>query len=227
MVPRGVILVQGTAGWTGTWWQPRSFFVRHLERHGFFQVTWPNGKPFRWTTALNGLRALRRWVGLPYEPRDWLVGGEALSGLLSIVRHKYGDEHLNVIAHSHGLWPAILAASEHTPIRCLLSIAPPGRADMRAEILAARPHIRYWVLVVDRDFDVWAALGGIGDGAVGVDRTFGFLPPPARPDLIIHLPDVGHSKLLEAAGAVHWDDDKLFEIIHLAGRMPAKERACV
>lgn len=217
--PRGVILVQGTAGWNQRWWKPGSVFVRHLVEHGFQVLTGPNGKPFRWTTALNGWRAWRRVIGLKDEKRDWLCGGEAFSNFLWFVLTKFGREHLNVVTHSHGIWVAMLGVGPETPIRCLMTIAPPGRADMLAEIVAARPHIGYWVLVIDRDTDVWASLGGIGDGKVGIDRRFSFLPPAVRPDVTIMLPDVGHSKLLTEAGAYLWDDNGLFDILHLAGKM--------
>lgn len=222
MAARGVVLVQGTAGWSQRWWSD-GFFVEHLKRHGFFLLAWPNGKAFRWTTALNGLRALRRWIGLSYEPRDWLCGGEAFSGFLALALARFGYEHLNVITHSHGIWPAMLGASKESPIRSLITVCPPGRADMLEAIVAARPHIGHWVLVIDRDLDLWAALGGVGDGAVGVDRDFSFLPPHARPDVLIRLADIGHTKLLTQEGAWHWHDEGLFDQLHHAGRSPLQK----
>lgn len=223
MTLRGVILVQGTAGWNQGWWKPGGFFAKHLERHGFKLLAWPSGKPFRWTTALNGVRGLRRWVGLSYEPRDWLCGGESLSGLLAIVLAKFGYEHLNVITHSHGIWPAILAAGKESPIRSLVTVCPPGRADMLEAIVAARPFIEHWVLVIDRDFDMWAAIGGAGDHAFGIDRDFSFVPAAVRPDVILRLADIGHSKLLDPAGAYHWDDEGLFDHLHHAGKTPLEK----
>ena len=214
---RGVILVQGTAGWNASWWKAGSHFVRHLERHGFRILTWPNGKPFRWTTALNGLRGLRRWFGLKYEPRDWIVGGDSFSGFLAIVHARDGYAHANAITHSHGIWPVMLGVCKETPLRALISVCPPGRADMLDAIVAARPHIKHWVLVIDRDFDPWQISGGAGDGHFGVDRDFSFLPPQARPNVILRLKDIGHSGLLEPAGAWHWDDDGLFDQLHHAG----------
>lgn len=222
MSPTYVVLVQGTAGWSATWWRD-GFFVQYLRKHGFELLTWPNGKPFRWTTAINGFRGLRRWFGLKYEPRDWIVGGEAFSGFLAIALAKYGYAHLNAITHSHGIWPAMLGVCETSPLRCLITIAPPGRADMCDAIIAARPHIKHWVLVIDKDDDVWAALGGIGDGAVGVDRDFSFLPPSARPDVIVRLEDIGHTCLLERAGAYHWTDDGLFDHLRFAGEVPTRK----
>lgn len=218
--PRGVILVQGTAGWNQRWWTAGSPFVRHLVEHGFEVLTGPNGMPFRWTTSLNGWRAWRRWFGMKDEKRDWICGGEALAYFLERVRLKRGIEHVQVVTHSHGIWVAMHAAGADSPIRCLMTIAPPGRVDMREVIEAARPHIGYWVLVIDRDTDVWASLGGIGDGHVGIDRAFSFLSPSARPDVTIMLPDIGHSKLLEESGAYLWDDNGLFDQLHLAGQMP-------
>lgn len=178
------------------------------------------GRPFVWTTRLDGIEVWRRWLKWlrlrGTDQVDWQTAGLNLWSYLDPPwpwPPKLGEapvphEWRNLITHSHGLQPALFACAAGLKIRRLLSIAGPVRADMMETAARARPNIEKWTHVCSDSSDRWQWLGEIGDGAFGIVREH----PLA--DENICIPKVGHSGLIYDEKAFHfWTDAGLIPFL--------------
>lgn len=192
----GVILVEGTHG--GQWAQPGSLFWQLLEANGFTPLLFKG-----WTTDVSGLPTL---LGAgPHS--DWMAGGYSLGYFLEDIPY----ENRNILCHSHGLNPVLYQATlVRQPIRRLVSVCSPVRADMQATATAAKPLIGRWRHVADTHGDHWQRLGELFDGHFGWCKTKW---PQADENLTI--PHIGHTGLLEDAQLIQLNiTDGNFDFLH-------------
>jgi len=66
---------------------------------------------------------------------------------------------------------------------------------MEDVIRAARLNVEQWLLVIDEDSDSVASLGGLGDGILRSSRIFDV--DGCRPDKIVRIKNIEHSRILE------------------------------
>jgi len=201
--------IAGTHGWRDAWCtDDASPFARTLAGQRFAVIRAENGRPFRWSTDLNGLRFWDR-------NSDWEAGADALAYFLEHL--DYSDR--NLIAHSHGGQVALILASQGFRIRSLTTVGTPRRGDVNAA--RAKQHIGFWQHVYDRSRDWIALLGQIGDGELERERSFRHLP-----GVVNHaLAGIDHSKVLRDAGCLHyWTANGWLESIR-AGELAGGARA--
>lgn len=193
-MPSPVILVAGTHGLHGLalleepsdpevlpWWHPQSTFGLEAAGHGVTLID--AAEPFLgWSSSLDGLMG---------DNVTWYAGGQALR-YFAHAKHPPVDGQwrpVSVVAHSHGGQVALYACAQGLIVDVLITVGTPVRADMEAVAERARPNITRWVHLYS-DVDVWQAAGGVGDGHLGVMRTF----PQATANVL--EPRVSHSELL-------------------------------
>lgn len=193
--------VAGTNGWNDAWCMRfGSPFAAMMRKQGFDQVYSKDGRPFRWTTNLTGLK----WWG---QERDWQAGADALCYFLE--RLPYEDR--NVIAHSHGGQVAIFLAASGVQLRTLTTVGTPVRKDVPA--FKAALQIGLWLHIYDMQRDWTQLLGMAGDGHLQMDRRFLVGRVLNRP-----LQGIGHSAVLKDPAALHyWTDQGWLDLI-TAGR---------
>lgn len=205
MRPVPVTAVQGTWGWRWRWWQDGSEFWRCLAPHGLVPARILDGKPFEWETGLgSSLFFWRRWGWGDKGVEAWRYAGIALAYYLAHLPY----EDRVVVGHSHGGQPALFCAAEGVPIKRLLTIGTPVRADMQDVIRRARPNLGTWWHVASLEQDWTAVWGRFGDGAIGGGRQF------RAADMNILIPGIGHSELFLNQSAFHvWHDQQLIPFL--------------
>jgi hypothetical protein len=179
--------IAGTHGWRDEWCMNNaSAFAVMLAQAGFSKIVTQNsGRPFRWSTDLNGpLISLKFW---DRRNSDWEAGADALFYFLDAV--SYRDR--NLIAHSHGGQVALIAASWGLEIRSLTTVGTPVRNDVAAGGAEALAKIGFWQHIHDSRFDFIALGGQFGDLKLDADRAFDL--PGVLNRGIAH---VSHSKVL-------------------------------
>lgn len=173
------------------WWQSGGPFA-----HSMKLAKWDilrADDPYVWSGDVNGVAgALHRFVGKPPNDKgDWTCAGRALRWYLRV----YAVACTRVlIAHSHGVNPAIFAAAAGERIDVLVSIGSPVRSDLSDYYARARENIGFWLHVYDSKFDRTGSFGAIGDG--NFDWWWN---PKSRMQIHAHqnlaLPGIGHSRL--------------------------------
>ena len=203
-MPSHYIPIGGTRAWNDRgapsfrWWQSESEFCRMMASLDCHMVD-PN-QPFVWTTDLNGIHFWKRWKiwgkkeGTFTDHRDWVAGGENLIRYCDSVRGPIPYEQRNFITHSHGFQVWAYAAALGLRCRTVIAIGPPRRHDMEDVIRMARKNVSRFVLIIDKDGDRMASLGGFGGGSLLYSRTFDF--DGGRPDQTIRIPEIDHSRIL-------------------------------
>lgn len=167
--------IAGTDGWNDAWCRDDSDFGTMMIAEGFTSLR-AGDRPFRWSTALDGLLG---------EDRDWEAASYALYYFLLGV--PYADR--NLIAHSHGGQLPILLAASGFPIRSLTTVGTPARDDMPLE--AAEAFIGFHQHIYDLKRDLWGWLGSVGDASLRLERRLN--DPRVRN---IGIADISHSKVL-------------------------------
>lgn len=199
------IPIAGTWGYDSASWayDDESPWASMMRTAGFTPIRATDGRPFRWTTQLDGLK----FWGKRY---DWEAGADALAYFLEPVPY----EHRNLIAHSHGGQVALFLAASKVPIRTLTTIGTPRRYDVPAE--SAKPFIRFWQHIYDQQRDWTAWWGQVGDKHWSNDRRF------LIPGVVNHgLPDISHSKVLNDPTCFRfWWEDGWQDAIKTAGGVP-------
>lgn len=120
---------------------------------------------FVWSTALDGL------AGKNYT---WMAAG---SNLYSYAvpplcpEKRIPSNDLLVIAFSHGVQVALYAFALGLKGR-FISVNPPIRDDMIDVAKQARPNIVKWLNLYGDWRDVWAVLGAVRDGHLGIRRKY-------------------------------------------------------
>lgn len=201
-----VILIEGT--WGGTWAHPDSPFRALLHDQGFNALRFQG-----WTGNVGGVpNILARG-----NHQDWIAGGHALGYFLD--RLPYADR--NLIAHSHGVAPALYAAAlEQTKIRRLISVCSPVRADLQRTATAARPLIGYWRHVASIGFDAAQWAGELLDGHLSFTRTHKWTQ--AHDSMFV--PKIGHSRLLNDPDYfARWSGDGLLDLLRAPIPPPGSE----
>lgn len=201
------IPVPGTWGWNDAWYSdPASDFIVTLALQGFAPIRAADGRPFRWSTELDGVMFWRRHA-------QWQAGADALV---------YFCEHLpyedrNLIAYSHGGAVALMAAASGFKIRSLTTISTPCRNDIGAR--EALAHLGFWQHIYDADWDPSATWGGLFDFDWSLDRTFKHLGANLRR---YPMKGIGHGKILTDARYLQlWDSEPWLENIRAVGRQEA------
>jgi pimeloyl-ACP methyl ester carboxylesterase len=146
-----------------------------MQREGFELLT-VDGRPFRWSTALDGLFG---------EDRDWEASADALGWFLRGV--PYADR--NLIGHSHGGTVALLLAGSGFPLRSLTTVGTPPRDDV--PLAAAEHWITFHQHLYDLRRDLWGWLGQVGDHELRTERA---LPDPHVTNIAVL--DIRHSRAL-------------------------------
>jgi hypothetical protein len=184
-----VVCVAGTHDWcsddTPRWYKPGSPFMQILERRGF-RPFFASGRPFAWSSSLDGVRGKNSiWEATGFNLFWYCVPPLAPERCIPPCE-------LMVITHSHGLQPALYAASFGLKIDRLISVTGPVRKDMLHVAAQARPNIRYWRHVWTRG-DWWQLAGGLFDRQLGAMRKH-----PLADDNVM-IPGIGHSGLFRDA----------------------------
>lgn len=194
----------------GTWGErsarnfalPNSAFSMNLETLGYVPAS--ELQPFEWSTEIDGLcgkHAVWRFAGLslfyyvapPLYPEARIPGDQTL-----------------VIAFSHGAQVALYAFAAGLKGR-LVTVNPPIRTDMEATIAQARPNILRWINLYGDWRDLWAALGALRDGHLGIRRKM----PQADDNILVPGP---HGAALTPRYNGAWADwlDRVWESSHAA-----------
>jgi hypothetical protein len=203
LVSRRAVLVAGTHAWrditSRDWYSPGSWFALELERLGVSPVFAPDvfgsGRRvgFVWSTDVGGVGFgsgdLAVWQAAGIQLFWWCVPPWCPEARIP-------PDELLVIAHSHGVQPALWAFALGLRGR-LLSIGSPIRKDMLPIAERARPNIARWVHVHSDGSDNWQWLGALFDGRIGVYRQH----PLADVNRLI--PKVGHSEILRDPTQFH------------------------
>ena len=186
--PTRYIAVAGTHGYTAPWCcDLESPFAQMMTRNRFVAIRARDGRPFRWTTDLAGLRP---WA----KERDWLAGADALDYFAWGLPYS----QLNFIAHSHGGQVAIFLAASGFKIRTLTTIGTPPRDDVPAE--KALANIGLWQHIFDVRWDWMGLLGQFGEGFThGFRKRRSFRLPGVRD---LPLLGISHSSILYDAQQV-------------------------
>ncbi len=167
--------IAGTDGWNDAWVKAKSDFGQMMAAEGF-ELLLAGDRPFRWSTALDGLFG---------DDRQWAAGADALYYFLRFVPL----EDRNLICHSHGgQLPAFVCASAF-PIRSLTTVGTPVRDDVPWS--AAEGFIGFHQHLYDLKRDLWGWLGQVGDHDLRTERTF-----PDNRVKNIGVADISHSKVL-------------------------------
>ena len=200
--------IAGTHGFRDAWcMENTSPFARMMTDNHFAKILTSTGRPFRWSTDLNGLFV--NWKFWDRRNSDWEAGADALFYFLDQV--PYRDR--NVIAHSHGGQVAIIAAAWGLQLRTLTTVSTPVRADVPAA--AAARNIGMWQHIYDRRWDAIGLAGQAGDLALDGGRAFNNL------DSVLNRPlaSVSHSKVLR--------DERFVDLWTANGYLEAIRRAPV
>lgn len=158
----------------GAWSTKGSNFMAHAVKRGLAAEE-GDGRPFVWSTDLNGFQFWRRLLGRKPGINDWIAGAENLHAwAIPPMAPTWGipANQTNVITHSHGLQVAIIAAAHGLKIHTLIDVCGPVRHDIIEDYgKAARENIGYWIhCYTPGDSDPWQVLGGLGDSDVGSVR---------------------------------------------------------
>jgi hypothetical protein len=185
-----LITIPGTHAWlpgrrTGEWYHDGSPWWLYVRALGFIPIEC-DGRPFEWSTNLDGLMFWRKgatWAAAGSNFYAWVVP--------PVAPDRRVPPHLtNVVTHSHGLQPLLHACALGLRVNSLTDIAGPVRQDMMEVARAARPNIRYWQHIHSDRSDRMQWLGGIADGALGIVRAH----PLA--DTNVRFDKAGHSGIL-------------------------------
>lgn len=197
------ILVAGTGSWKDhddkDWFCPGHYFGQFMTLQGLAPI-YDGDRPFIWSTDLDGVP----WAG----KKDWAAGAAALSYFVQAQASVQGKDTA-LIAHSHALQVAAIAAAEHNlKINVLITMGSPIRKDMAKEYAALRANTKYWLHVHSDGSDRWQWLGEMFDGHFGIVRE---TPLADRNDFV---PKVGHSELLRDPKQYHnWVEHKWLDLL--------------
>lgn len=191
------IPIAGTDAWRDGWVVDNDHpFPQFMKTQGFTPIRADDGRPFRWSTRLTGLK-------LWNEERDWIAGADALYYFIKGI--PFFDRI--VFAHSHGGQVAAICAASRVPIRCLVTIGTPVRTDIPWS--QAEQYIGTHIHVYDDRWDWMGWLGSIGDGHISDRRDF------PHPDVRnVALKGISHSKIVRDSNAFHWwVDGNILELV--------------
>ncbi len=182
-----VILVAGTWGYrdlnpTQEWWWPSSAFAAMVKVAGHTIIG--ADCPYVWTTNLNGAVVGQKDV-------DWQVGGANLFSYAVpplCPDKRIPSDELLIVAHSHGLQPALYAFARGMKGR-LISVCSPVREDMMAVARMARTNISKWVHTYS-ECDETQVAGELCDGHLGIVR------PHRLADVNLDITPLGHGDLV-------------------------------
>lgn len=175
------IPVAGTWAINDGWYSnPGSTFALTLAQLGFQPIRAKDGRPFRWSTDLDGVKFWGRHS-------QWEAGADAAYYFCEFLPL----EDLNFICHSHGAQPILILAAQGFKIRSLTTIGSPVRHDVPST--EALKNIAFWQHIYDDGFDKMGWIGSWFDGKWSSDRTFKHLG-----EAITRYPlkQIDHSKLL-------------------------------
>lgn len=181
--------IGGTHAWNDGWWKDADHpFAKMMADHGFTPIRARDGRPFRWSFALDGLLG---------KDRDWQAASDSLAYFLDPVPF----EDRNLVCHSHGGNVALICAASHVQIRTLTTVGTPHRQEVDAVL--AKQFIGFWQHIYDLKRDFWQWLGQIGPGQIDFERRF--LVPGVVNDGLCHI---RHSKVLDDPACFHYWDDR-------------------
>ena len=181
------LTVAGTWGLDSEWYREGSPWSRMMAGEHFAHVQC-DGRPFTWTTRLNGWQFWKSSDDL-----DWRVAGVNLFAYVvpPIAPDRcVPPEHTHVVSHSHGLQVVLHACALGMKVNTLVDVAGPVRGDMRATARLARPNIRHWVHLYSDNSDRTQLGGQLFDGAFGIVRQHELA------DQNVPMPKAGHSGVL-------------------------------
>ncbi|MDP3909921.1 MAG: hypothetical protein Q8Q14_05985 [Gemmatimonadales bacterium] len=166
------ILIGGTHSFgREDWHDENSPFARDVLAPAGIEVVAPDGRPYLWSGALDGvIGSNTKWESAGYHLLAYAVPPLA-------PEHRIPSAELIVIAHSHAGQAAAYAFAYGLK-GTLVTIGTPVRKDMQPVWGDAHRNIsRHLHLYSKRDW--WQLFGAIGDGVLGILRTF---PEPTRND---------------------------------------------
>ncbi len=181
------ILVAGTFGFRGSipagaWWAADSPFAKMIASLGLDVAGSRSGeRSFIWSSDLDGV--------FESEHVDWKAGGSSLYEYVVpslCAGARIAPAETTIIAHSHGLQPALYAMAAGLQGR-LVSVCSPCRADMQAVTKLARPNISRWTHLYDPDDPIQVA--GQEPWACSRDAVLA--------DANVQIPGMGHTGAVE------------------------------
>lgn len=204
MIP--FIAIGGTWAWNGSsagqWYDAGSPWSANMRARGLehHHLLAGDGRPFVWTTDLNGHQWWRRLIGKQPSTTDWHAAGINLHAYCVppiAPDHRIKPCDLHIVAHSHALQVVLFACAEGLKVNTLISVGSPVRADMLKAARQARPNIGFWWHFHSDRSDRWQSFGEVGDGSFGIERRHPFA------DQNVGLPGVGHSEILNDTRIFH------------------------
>lgn len=195
----GTHAIKGGLRSRGDWFHDGSEFCEFAFEHGLACSYFP------WPTALAGAEFWKPWLGLKPDLGDWEIPALNLKERFqpSEVDPKYWprQSRINILTHSHGAQPAVIAAALGLKIGVLVTVSAPIREDVIYQYgELARKNIGYHLEYFSTNDRIQLA-GGVGDGHRGVMRRFqhctiaGRVPYAA--DDFVEMPEAcGHSGIL-------------------------------
>jgi hypothetical protein len=195
----GTHAIRGGLRSAGDWFHDGSDFCARAFDHGLACSYFP------WPTALGGIAFWKTWVGQQPDLGDWEIPALNLKERFQPeeVNPIYWprQSRINIITHSHGAQPTLIAAALGLKIGVLVTVSAPIRADVLFNYGEhARKNIAYHLEYFSVEDRIQMA-GGLGDGHFGVMRRFGDYQvngrAPYAADECITMPEpCGHSGLL-------------------------------
>lgn len=175
-----IVLVSGTHG--AKWSAPDTAFCRLLERHGIIVLR--DGP--EWSEAVDGLPSI-------YGDRkhgQWIAGGYGFAK--DAQDRPYSDTIY--LAHSYGgnCCAYGIARPDCPPIRRLITVGTPNRADMEPVWREAKKKIGFHLHICDSTVPWIERIAQLFDGRVGNAR-----PGNQSADLVAFVPGMRHSRILD------------------------------
>lgn len=200
-----VFIIPGTWAYdgeaAGEYYYPGSELDKYFQQNDL-QIATVEGEIFVWATALTGANPFR-YFGFKDKHVAWKAAAKNLKFFLKDVPY----EDRNLILHSHGGQVGAYALADGLKVRSMVTLMTPVRKDMYDVYEAAAGNSSWWCHVHSGWSDWTQLFGSLFDGHIGIHREM----PPFTADKNIHVPKVGHSKLLRSpAHYPLWEQYDLF-----------------
>lgn len=195
----GTHAIKGGLRSRGDWFHDGSDFCELADSFGL------ECRYFPWPTALAGAAFWKPWLGIKPDLGDWEIPAMNLQERFQPSEippaHWPRQSRINILTHSHGAQPALIAAAMGLKIGVLVTVSAPIRADVLYTYgERARKNIAYHLEYFSHDDRIQMA-GGFGDGHAGTMRRFSDYRVNGRvlyaADDFVAMPEAcGHSGLL-------------------------------
>lgn len=195
----GTHAIKGGLRSRGDWFHDGSNFCELAYSHGIACNYFP------WPTALAGAAFWKPWLGIKPDMQDWEIPALNLKERFQPIeipeQHWPRQSRINILTHSHGAQPVIIAAALGLKINVLVTVSAPVREDVLYTYgERARKNIAFHLEYRSLNDRIQFA-GGVGDGHWGPMWSFADFKVNGRriwtPNDDVLLPEeCGHSRVL-------------------------------